>query len=97
MVRYGYIKPLMLTCSLCNKENVVKAHKGHKHCYKCDLKTRVGGAMKEDIRRVNKKAGQKRRAINFNAKHVKHGSIYYKRCEMGYMDCEIRGYCNGDC
>lgn len=24
-----------------------------------------------------------------------HGSVFV--CEMGYGDCEARGYCNGDC
>jgi hypothetical protein len=28
-------------------------------------------------------------------RRYQHGSLFV--CEMGYEDCELRGWCNGDC
>jgi hypothetical protein len=28
-------------------------------------------------------------------RRYQHGSVF--QCEMRYPDCELRGYCNGDC
>lgn len=40
-------------------------------------------------------------AYNNNMSSISWGRKKYKglifTCEMGYGDCELRGYCNGDC
>jgi hypothetical protein len=66
------------------------------------IKKRQERAFKRKGKRIAKDRGY----LNTSALHDRghslswgrrrqHGSVYV--CEMGYSDCEARGWCNGDC
>lgn len=62
---------------------VIKA--GHDKCRRCHLGDTKYFQEKGRLKVVR----SKRHMNNYWRKH--------RYCEMGYADCEARGYCNGDC
>lgn len=68
----------------CQESGCIKQTKGnHTHC----RKHYIGEDRWKEEKLRNSLASLRRKV-----RHPKHFE-----CEMGYSDCERRGYCNGDC
>ena len=69
------------------------------------IKKRQQRAFLRKKKRIEKDAEYvsiaRREGDYYNSKYISwgrrksQGKVY--SCEMGYSDCELRGYCNGDC
>lgn len=68
---------------ICNKHNIIIKSK-HSQCRKCYL--------------GNERYNKEKSRLN-QRKNLRKIRNSYRQftCEMGYGDCEKRGYCNGDC
>jgi NMD protein affecting ribosome stability and mRNA decay len=72
---------------LCNCGNKTKGNKPL--CYKCYLTKKSGvDFAKNTVLRLQQ---------NNVKRHIRNSWRRKFTCEMGYGDCELRGYCNGDC
>ena len=79
----------MLVCSNC--DNLIKSKKSNVYtlCYKCYFILKYG---------IDKWAANVSRLKQRNIRrHIRNGYRKSFYCEMGYSDCEQRGFCNGDC
>lgn len=55
---------------------------------------RVNKRIQKDLDYSRRAAINDRDSISWGRRNYQ-GRIY--ACEMGYLSCELRGYCNGDC
>lgn len=73
---------------ICN-ECGFNTKKGYPLCYHCYLKKKSGVDFAN--------ATFARLKLNNIKRHQRNSWRKRRTCEMGYADCELRGYCNGDC
>lgn len=80
-----------MKCKNCNNELKLKSiTRGYTLCYSCNFLEKHGREkwIENNQRLANVKLNRERRN-QWRTKRFE--------CEMGYVSCESRGYCNGDC
>ena len=78
-----------MTCVKCNNKLKPKAVlRGYTLCYSCDFLEKHGTEkwVENNSRLLTARRNRHRRKRSRKF-----------TCEMGYGDCEARGFCNGDC